>query len=83
MTGDRPTNPHDLARYRRFVKEHHPDVGGDPAAFVAGIATHWSPGRGADRYDAPVVIVPKYYRIRRLPGRLWQRLRRSRGPRVR
>lgn len=75
MTGDRPATPEDRARYRRFVKENHPDVGGDPATFIAGLAAQRSPAQVPDRYDAPVVIVPKHYRIRLRARRLWQRLR--------
>ncbi|MFR9729306.1 hypothetical protein ACL03H_08760 [Saccharopolyspora sp. MS10] len=57
------------ARLRAFVRAHHPDVGGDPEAFAAGLAelrarrdaARSSPGprpnRPRDRYDAPVVVV--------------------------
>ena len=53
------------AAYRSFVRTHHPDRGGDPAMFVAGLA-HYRELAGAgstadppapDRYDAPVHIV--------------------------
>jgi curved DNA-binding protein CbpA len=74
MTGDRPATSQDRARYRRFVKEHHPDVGGDPATFVAGLAAQRSAGTGTDRYDAPVVIGSPRRRMR-LVRRLWRRLR--------
>ncbi|HXV92451.1 MAG TPA: hypothetical protein VD813_04060 [Pseudonocardia sp.] len=30
--------PEERAAYRAFVREHHPDRGGDPEAFVAGLA---------------------------------------------
>ncbi len=33
----------DLSRrsdFREFVRTHHPDVGGDPATFVAGLAAY-------------------------------------------
>ena len=30
--------PEERAAYRAFVREHHPDRGGDPDAFVAGLA---------------------------------------------
>ena len=88
MTGNRPTTPEDRARYRRFVKKNHPDVGGDPATFVAGLAVQRISGRVPEwddtaRYDAPVVIVPKHHRIRLLAGRLWRRLRGSPTVRVR
>lgn len=29
--------PHQKAAFRRWVRANHPDVGGDPAAFAAGI----------------------------------------------
>jgi hypothetical protein len=31
-------NDEQRAAYRAFVKAHHPDRGGDPEAFVAGLA---------------------------------------------
>ncbi|MGW0892701.1 hypothetical protein [Saccharopolyspora sp. NPDC002578] len=59
------------ARLRAFVRAHHPDVGGDPETFAAGLAElrarrdeavrtpgSPAPNRPPDRYDAPVVIVP-------------------------
>lgn len=56
------------AAYRAFVRDHHPDRGGDHDAFVAGLArlqhdppTPGDPDPDADidswRYDAPVEIV--------------------------
>lgn len=53
------------AAYRAFVRDHHPDRGGDPEAFVAGL-TRLRAARAAPlgdvpadrRYDAPVEIVP-------------------------
>lgn len=83
MTGNRPVTAEQRARYRRFVKENHPDVGGDPARFVAGLAAQRSPARAPDRYDAPVVIMIKRHRIRLRARRLWRRLRGSRAVRVR
>jgi hypothetical protein len=56
--------------YRAFIRAHHPDRGGDPAEFAAGLAalrarraadSRCSDSRCADsrcadsRYDAPVV----------------------------
>jgi hypothetical protein len=45
------------ARRRAFIREHHPDRGGDPGAFIAGLrdldADH-QPGSGA---LPPVVVV--------------------------
>jgi hypothetical protein len=28
------------AAFRRWAREHHPDVGGDPAVFAAGVDAH-------------------------------------------
>lgn len=75
MTGD-PTagmSPDERAAYRAFVREHHPDRGGDPEVFVAGLAGFRrcsrtvapdSSGVGAatdgvtrDRADGPIEIV--------------------------
>ena len=61
-------SPEERAAYRAFVREHHPDRGGDPDAFVAGLARFRAgpagrPAPGDDepdddaRYDAPVEIV--------------------------
>lgn len=82
MTGHRPTTPEDRARYRRFVKENHPDVGGDLATFVAGLAARRDPAPVPDRYDAPVVIVPRRHWLRLLARRLRRRLRGSPTVRV-
>lgn len=53
------------ATYRAFVRDHHPDRGGDPDAFVAGLARFRArPAPAPDdtdpndpRWDAPVEIV--------------------------
>jgi hypothetical protein len=49
------------AAYRAFVREHHPDRGGDPEVFVAGLARFRDPPGPAsgDRVrDAPAEVVP-------------------------
>ncbi len=62
-------SPRQRAEYRSFVRTHHPDRGGDPEAFVAGLAHYRDLAAGAatgpgpspaepDRYDAPIEIVP-------------------------
>jgi hypothetical protein len=78
-----------LREYREFIRTNHPDRGGDPDEFVAGlerlralldaaapVATHLS--GGAAQTTA--------YRRGRLPGRLWRQLterqRRRNNPRV-
>lgn len=51
----------DKAAFRAFVRDHHPDRGGDPEVFVAGLrrfrteSGHPSPDDA--RYDCPVEIV--------------------------
>jgi hypothetical protein len=75
VTGDRDPaaeNPAvdaaERAAFRAFVRAHHPDRGGDPEAFAAGLARF---GRGAtaptalgaldgvtERFDSPVEVVP-------------------------
>jgi hypothetical protein len=76
------------AAYRAFVREHHPDVGGDPDEFIAGLEKlrrqqgrqDGPPRDDSPRFDAPVTFVvnPKGVvgRVRR-----W-RDRRKRPPRV-
>jgi hypothetical protein len=52
------------AAFRAFVREHHPDRGGDPAAFVAGLARFGrgsapaaaAPTAGTPRHDRPIVV---------------------------
>ncbi|MYW05993.1 hypothetical protein [Streptomyces sp. SID3343] len=80
---------HLLREYREFIRANHPDRGGDPDEFVAGLerlralmdaappaATHLS-GKAAET---------TVFRRGRLPGRLWRHLterqRRRNNPRV-
>lgn len=68
---------------REFVRTHHPDRGGDPAVFVAGLAA-LRRGRTAAGRGAGEVI---FYRRRRglaVVTGWWRdgRVRRSRPPRV-
>lgn len=63
--GPRGLSPQQRAAYRSFVRTHHPDRGGDPEVFVAGLAHYRdlaagappAPVREPDRFDAPVEIV--------------------------
>jgi hypothetical protein len=80
------------AAFREFVREHHPDRGGDPTAFAAGLTRF---GRGAQpaapvppppdgepRYDRPVEVVadlPFPVRVGVALIRTWHR---RRNPRV-
>jgi hypothetical protein len=68
------------ARYRAWVLAHHPDRGGDPAAFATGLAA-WQQRLRAD--PAPQVVF--VHRASRTPLSLLLRLlhRRRRPPRVR
>jgi hypothetical protein len=57
-------NNQERAAYRAFVRENHPDRGGDPEVFVAGLARFRSGPDGDHelpiddpRFDAPVEIV--------------------------
>lgn len=82
------------AALRAFVREHHPDVGGDPEVFARGLAELRGaerrarfgtdgPARRGDRGDAPIVVVRRPRGLRGLVHR-WRsrRARRKRGPRV-
>jgi hypothetical protein len=67
------------ARRREFIRTHHPDRGGDPAAFITGLADLDRGERpGDDRADRVRVTV-----VARRPilARLWRALRRRPGPR--
>lgn len=52
--------PEERAAFREFVRTHHPDRGGDPEVFMAGLARFSSrpehPPPPA-RYDAPIEVV--------------------------
>lgn len=63
------TDDGERAAFRAFVRDHHPDRGGDPDVFVAGLArfritdpAQRTPPATADapddpRYDAPIEVV--------------------------
>ncbi|MET8850525.1 hypothetical protein [Amycolatopsis sp. NPDC004625] len=63
------------AAFRAFVRAHHPDAGGDPAEFAAGLARLREP---PSRFDAPVRFVTRRRGIAALLARF-----RRRPPRVR
>ncbi len=56
-------NSDERAAYRAFVRDNHPDRGGDPDVFVAGLARFREGGPPAaaplddPRWDGPVEIV--------------------------
>lgn len=60
------TAPATLQEFRRFVAQHHPDRGGDPEHFNAGVRA-WR-----DLQAGPPNLV--FYRKRALPVRLLHRL---------
>jgi hypothetical protein len=68
--GDRGVNEQERAAFRAFVREHHPDRGGDPDAFVAGLARFASETpipapEDERRYDRPVeVVAPLSFPVR-------------------
>lgn len=77
--------------FRRFVRSHHPDVGGNPNAFIAGLASFGrGPGGGQrhnrdteSRFDAPIVFVHRRRGLRRLVAWMADRwAARRRPPRV-
>jgi len=83
-------DPAERAAFRAFVREHHPDRGGDPAAFAAGLARF---GRGAGPGGRPDGVAPRdeppveVVRVLPLPVRVGVALirtwHRRRNPRVR
>lgn len=76
MSRARLASSEQRAAYRRWIRENHPDMGGDSDAFAVGLARYRT-GRRPDRYDAPMVFVPDSDRIRRALRQFWQRLYRS------
>lgn len=79
----RPT-PEQRAAFRAFVREHHPDRGGDPGTFAAGMdalraAADHSPA-AADR-PVPVAPLPFPVRVGVAVLRTWRRRHERSGPR--
>ncbi len=78
-------NEQERAAFRAFVREHHPDRGGDPDAFVAGLARFGQrpaePRPDDPRFDAPVEVVaplPFPVRVGVALIRTWHRRRNHR-----
>lgn len=69
---------------RAFLRTHHPDLGGDPEAFVAGLAQFDADAKAARPGPVMVVRTPHGVRgwCRHLVGAARRRTRRS-PPRVR
>ncbi|MBC3191440.1 hypothetical protein H7X46_10235 [Pseudonocardia sp. C8] len=87
--------PEQRAAYRSFVRAHHPDRGGDPEVFRAGLAHYRAlaaaqaadvAGAPADpddrRYDGPIEIVPDLPFPARVLVALIRTARRRTRPRV-
>ncbi|GAB3684031.1 hypothetical protein [Saccharopolyspora tripterygii] len=80
----RDRDPEARSRYRAFVRAHHPDAGGDPEVFAAGLEHFRARARPSDdrpdRYDGPVEVVPDAGSVSGLVKRVraWRR-RRSRS----
>ncbi|GAB3478645.1 hypothetical protein [Amycolatopsis cihanbeyliensis] len=81
------------AAFRAFVRENHPDVGGDPHVFAEGLdrfrrgeqpENQQDQPEDDSRYDAPVVFVKEPGGVTGLTNRVkrW-RGRKRRPPRVR
>lgn len=76
---DVPHDPATRAEIRAFIRANHPDVGGDPEAFAAGLAR--LRGRAADpRFDAPIVVETRPSGVRGLLHRVRCRWRRRHAP---
>lgn len=60
-------------RYRAFVRSHHPDVGGDPETFTAGLAELRQAGRSRLALRVEAHRSPG---LRRSLRRWWRRHRR-------
>lgn len=79
MSTPGPETPDDersrRAAERAFVRAHHPDVGGDPAAFAAGLAALRA-GRTPTPPGSVTVVATR--RLRSAPTRLFHRWRRAR-----
>jgi hypothetical protein len=78
-----------LREYREFIRTNHPDRGGDPDEFAAGLerlrALMDAAPSGASHLSGKAAETTAYRRGR-LPGRLWrllaERQRRRNNPRV-
>lgn len=68
------------AARRAFIRAHHPDVGGDPEEFAAGLAELDRRPAGPDRFDAPVVVVVRPRGLRGVLHRIVRWRARRRGP---
>ena len=78
----------DRAAYRAFIRANHPDAGGDPDLFIAGLNRFRAAQKGSapedSRFDRPIYFVPDVNGFAHLTHALrrW-RYRRGRPRRVR
>lgn len=72
------TQPRTVEEFRAFVRTHHPDVGGDPAVFSAGVAA-WR-AHSAPVPPPSVVFYRKRTLLAQLVVALCQRLPAPRRP---
>jgi hypothetical protein len=71
------------AQRREFIRSHHPDRGGDPADFLAGLHRFDPPPSEPTDGSAPIVFVAhQRWPVSAVTSAL-RRLRRRRRPRVR
>ena len=72
-------------RRREFIRLHHPDRGGDPGAFIAGMRLFDAGWRSPSSEPRPRVVIAKHRSwLDRLAAAVGRRFgRRKRAPRVR
>ena len=72
------------AQRREFIRDHHPDRGGDPAEFLAGLHRFDPPPPEPTDGPAPriVIVADKPWPVSAVTSAL-RRIRRRRRPRVR
>jgi hypothetical protein len=63
------------ARRREFIREHHPDHGGDPAAFIAGLRTLDADRENDRGMPSAVVVVRRRAWLVRRAGAAARRFR--------
>ncbi|RRO14787.1 hypothetical protein EIL87_18820 [Saccharopolyspora rhizosphaerae] len=73
-------DPATRAEIRAFVRANHPDVGGDPEAFAAGLARLRARSGDGSRFDAPVVVEVRPRGVRGVLHRVRCRWRRRHAP---
>ena len=79
--------PEQRAAFRAFVREHHPDRGGDPGTFAAGVDAFREHGPAAagrpetDGRPGPVGPLPFPVRVGVAVLRTWRRRHERSGPR--